>query len=97
MHRKSSVEIFPLDHEIERSLFRRKKATAANAEMEAQNSDRLSEGHSNHNEIPGVREVTPGNYWRPMMNKDDSRIFHQPIDVNHFELKLALINMVKQQ
>ena len=32
-----------------------------------------------------------------MMNRDDSRISHQPTDANHFELKLALINMVKQQ
>ena len=64
MHKKSSVETLPLDHEIERILFRRKKEKAANAEMEAQNSDRFSEGHSNHNEIPGVREPTQGNYWR---------------------------------
>ena len=60
MHRKFSVELLPLDTEIERTFFRRKKAKAANAEIEDQNSDRFSEGHSDHNEIPGLRELTLG-------------------------------------
>ena len=32
-----------------------------------------------------------------MMNEDYSGIHHQPIDVNNFELKPALINIVQQQ
>ena len=65
--------------------------------MEDQNSDRFSEGHSDHNEMPGLREPKLGDCWRPMMNEDYSGIHHQPIDANNFELKPALINMVQQQ
>ena len=83
-----------LDLEIERTLFRRKKAKAANAEMEDQNSDKFSEGHSDHNEIPGHREPTLGDCWSLMMNEDYLRIRHQPFDANNFELKPTLINMV---
>ena len=77
MHRKSSAELFPLDHEIERTLFRRKKAKAANAKMEDHNSDRFSENHLDHNEIPGLRKLTLGDCWDSMMNEDYSRILHQ--------------------
>ena len=65
--------------------------------MEDQNSDRFNEGHLDHNEMPGLREPTLGDCWRPMMNEDYSGILHQPIDANNFELKPALINMVQQQ
>ena len=95
MHRKSSVELLSFDPEIERTLFRRKKAKDDNAEMENQNSDRFNEGHSAHNDMLGLREPTLGDCWRLMMNEDYSGIRHQPIDANNFELKPALINMVQ--
>ena len=94
MHRKSSVGLLPQDPEIERTLFRRKKAKADNTKMEDQNNERFSEGHLDHNDMPGLREPALGDCWRPMMNEDYSGIHHQPIDANNFELKLALINMV---
>ena len=97
MHRKSSIELLSFDLEIESTLFRRKKGKADNAEMEDQNSDRFSEGHSDHNDIPRLRELTLGDCWRPMMNEDYSGIRHQPIDANNFELNPALINMVQHQ
>ena len=70
MPQKSSIELLPFDSKIGRTLFRRKKAKAGNAEMEDKNSDRFSEGHSNHNEMPELREPTLGDCWRPMMNED---------------------------
>ena len=94
MHRKSSTDLLSLDPGIERTFFKRKKEKANNIEMEDQNSDKFSEGHSNHNEMFGLREPTLGDCWRPMMNKDYPGIHHQPIDANNFELKPALINMV---
>ena len=65
--------------------------------MEDHNSDRFSNGHSDHNEMPGLRESTLGDCWRPMMNEDYSGIHHWPIDANNFELKPTLINMIQQQ
>ena len=97
MPRKSNTELLPFDPEIERTLFRRKKVEAGNSEMEDQNSDRFSEGHSDHNEMPGLREPILGDCWRPMMNEDYSEIRHQSINANNFELKPALINIVQQQ
>ena len=84
MHRMSNAKLLPLDLEIERILFKRKKAKAANAEMEDQNSDRFSEGNSDHNEIPRLREPTLGDCWRPMINEDYSGIRNQPINANKF-------------
>ena len=52
MHRKSTFKLLSFDSEIERTLFRLKKAKADNTEMEDHNSDRFSEGHSDQNEIP---------------------------------------------
>ena len=63
--------------------------------MKDQNTDRFSEGHSDHNEMFGLREPTFGDYWQPMMNEDYSIIHHQAIDSNNFELKRALINMAQ--
>ena len=94
---KSGIELVPFDPEIERNLFRQKKAEAGNVEMEDQNNDRFSDGHSDHNEMLGFRESTLGDCWHPMMNEDYSGICHQPIDANNFKLKPALINMVQQQ
>ena len=78
-------------------MFKIKKIKADNTEMEDQNTTRFSEGQSNHDEMLGIREPTLGDCWRPMMNEEYSRIRHQPIDANNFELKPALISMVQQQ
>ena len=76
MHRKSNAELLSLDPKIQRTLFRRKKTKAANSEMEDHNSDRFNEGHLDHNEIPGLKELTLGDCWRPVMNEDYSGIHH---------------------
>ena len=95
MHRRSNSELLLFDPKIERTLFRLKKIKVDNIEIEEKNSDRFSEGQSDHNEMLGIQESTLGDCWRPMMNEEYSGIRHQPIDANIFELKPALINMVK--
>ena len=97
MHRRPDSELLSFDPEIERTLFRLKKIKANNIEMEDQNTDKFGEGQSYHNEMPGIRELTLGDYWRPMMNEEYSGIRHQPIDASNFELKSGLISMVQQQ
>ena len=57
--------------------------------MEDQSSDRLSEGYSDHNEMHGLRELTLGDCWHSMINKDYSGIRHQSIDANNFKLKFG--------
>ena len=62
--------------------------------MEDNKSDRYSEGHSNQNDLPEMREPALGDCWKPMANENYSRIRQQTIDANYFELKLSLISMV---
>ena len=53
--------------------------------------------HSDHNEMRNLREPTLGDYWKPMMNDNYSKIQQQFINANNFELKPSLISMVQQQ
>ena len=60
MHRRSNSELLSFDPEIERALFRLKKIKVDNTEMEDHNTEKFSEGQSNHNEMPRIREQTLG-------------------------------------
>ena len=60
MHIRSTSKLLPFDPEIERTLFKLKKVKADNIIMEDRNSDRYSEGHSDHNEVLGMRELIIG-------------------------------------
>ena len=95
MHRRPNSELLPFDPKIERTLFKLKKIKVKNTEMEDHNTDIFGESQSYHNEMPGIREPTLGDCWRPMMNEEYSGIRHQLIDANNFELKPALISMVQ--
>ena len=95
MHRRPNSKLLPFDPKIERTLFRFKKIKADNTKMEDQNTNRYNEGQSDHHKMPGIRESTLSDCWRPMMNEEYSGIRHQPIDANNFELKPALISMVQ--
>ena len=97
MHRRSNSNLLSFDPEIERALFKRKKVKVAKAKMDDPNTNIFSEGHADQNEMPRIRVPTLGDCWRPMMNEDYLGIRHQPIDANNFELKPALISMVRQQ
>ena len=70
MLRRSNSNLLSFDLEIEKTLFGRKKVKANKAEMDDPNIDRFSEGHLDQNEMPGIREPTLGDCWRPMMNED---------------------------
>ena len=49
MHRSPTSKLLPLDPEIERTLSKLKRVKANTTIMEENNSDRYSEGHSDHN------------------------------------------------
>ena len=94
MHKRPDFKLLSSDPKIEKTLFKLKKIKADNTKMEDHNTDRFSEGQSDHNEMLRIRESKLGYCWRPMMNEEYSGIQHQPIDANNFELKPALISMV---
>ena len=60
MHTRSNSELLHFDPEIERSLFKLKNIKADNTKMEDKNIHRFSEGQLDHNEMPGIRELTLG-------------------------------------
>ena len=76
MHRRSNSNLLSFDPEIERTLFKRKKVKVSKAKMDDPNTNIFSEGHSDQNEMPGIRELTLGDCWRPMMNEDYLGIRH---------------------
>ena len=70
MHRRPDSELLSFDLEIERTLFKLKKIKVDNTKTKDQNIDRFNEGQLDHNEMPGIREPTLGDCWRPMMNEE---------------------------
>ena len=74
MHKRPDSKQLSFDPKTERTLFRLKKIKADNTYMEDHNTDKFSEGQSDHNEMPGIREPTLGDYWRSMMNEEYSGI-----------------------
>ena len=70
MHRRRDFELLSFDPEIKTMLFRLKNIKADNTKIEDHNTERFCEGRSDHNEIPGIREPTLGDCWRPMMNEN---------------------------
>ena len=61
------------------------------------NSDRYSEGQSDHSDMTGMGEPTLVDFWKIMLNENYSGIRYQSIDANNFELKQTLISLVQQQ
>ena len=70
MHRRPNSELLSFDPEIERTLFKLKKIKVDNTKTKDQNIDRFNEGQLDDNEMPGIREPTLGDCWRPMMNEE---------------------------
>ena len=70
MHRKSNTELVPLDPEIERTWFRRKKAKVDKQKWRIIIVTGSVEGQSDHNEIPGFREPTLGDCCPSMVKQD---------------------------
>ena len=60
MHKRPDSELLSFDPKIQRTLFKLKKIKADDTEMEDQNTNRFSEGQSDHNEMPGIQESTLG-------------------------------------
>ena len=54
MHRRSTSKLLSFDPKIERTLFKLRKVRVYNFGMEDQHSDKYSEGHSDHNEMPRI-------------------------------------------
>ena len=84
MHRRPNSELLPFGLEIEWTLNKLKKSKVENIRMVDHNSDRYSEGQSDHNDMMGMREPTLVDCWKLMLNENYSGIRYQSIDANNF-------------
>ena len=85
MHRKLDYELVPYDWEIECTLpkFRKLKVTE---EIKWKRNRVIRMSH--------MQQCTLGDYWRPVINENYSRVRMQPTNANNVELKTSLISMV---
>ena len=77
MQHKNS-DLLPFDLEIERTLKNIRRSNSKQWNMDKnqgdRNTDAYNEGHSDQNEMRGLREPTLGICWRPMLNENYSGI-----------------------
>ena len=94
MHRKSEVELLPLDTEIKKTLKNLRKTTSAEDISMANQIERLRTiPEEEEAEIP-ERPNTIEEFWRPIIQEEYSDVRQPPIEAKNFELKPALITMV---
>ena len=95
MHRKSEVDLLPLDTEIERTLNNLRKVTSAESTRMANQREILQAIPEEEAERP-QRPNTMEDSWRPIIQDEYSDVRKLSIEANNFELKPALITMVQQ-
>ena len=93
MHRKSEVDLLPLDTEIERTLNNMRKVTSAESTRMANQREILQAIPEEEAERP-QRPNTMEDSWRPIIQDEYSDVRQPAIEANNFELKPALITMV---
>ena len=96
MHRKSEAELLPLDTEIERTFKNLRKTTSVEDRSMAHQIERLQTIPKEEKVERPQRPNTMEEFWRPIIQEEYSAVRQPPIEVNNFELKLALITMVQQ-
>ena len=96
MHRKPEVELLPLDTELERTLRNLRKVKSVE-------STTMAEQREIQQQIPEEavverpqRQMTMEDFWRLVIQDEYSTMRQTTIEDNNFELKPALITMVKQ-
>ena len=96
MHRRSEVELLPLDTEIEKTLRNLTKVRAAEEAIMVEHRE------GNHNILviatdrPQQRQRTMEDFWRPVIREEHSIVRQPLIEANNFELKPTLITIVQQ-
>ena len=95
MHRKQGYDLIPADTELERTLRSvRKTKRAENAAMAEERRDQIEEHRTIARRL--LNTDTMEDFWRPIIQEENSAIKQPTMDANDFELKQALITMVQQ-
>ena len=95
MHRKSEVDLLPLDTEIEITLRNLRKITSAESRSMANQRERLQAIQKEEKQVERPqRPNTMEDFWRPIIQNEYSTVRQPAIEANYFELKSALITMV---
>ena len=95
MHRKQDSDLFLADTELERTLRSlRKTKRAENTTMDYERHDQTEEQRTAARR-PLITD-TMEDFWRPIIKEEYFVIRYPTVDANNFELKPALITMVRQ-
>ena len=97
MHRKSEVDMLPLDTEIERTLKNLRQITSVESKSMKNQRERLQaipeeEEEAERHQRPNTIE----DFWSPIIQEEYSVVRQPTIEANNFELKSTLITMVQQ-
>ena len=97
MHRKSKVELLPLDREIERTLTNLRKTTSTDDRSMSNKIEGLQaipeEEEAKRPKRPNIMEE----FWRPIFQEEYSAVRQPPIEAKQFDLKPALITTTLQK
>ena len=94
--KKEEAKLPSLDLEIERTLTRLRKLKTTEQEGMAEQEDmRDSTQEATPNRL-NARQRTMKDLWRPVIREDYSAVGALVVDANNFELKPALITLVRQ-
>ena len=93
MHRKQDLDLLPAETELERTLKSlRKTKRAENTAMADERHDQTEEQRTTARKPPITD--TMEDFWRPIIQEENSAIRQPTVDANNFELKPSLITMV---
>ena len=96
MHKNSVAKLLPLDTGIENTLRNLKKVRESEKVVMVQQIEGNQNIHVLAITIPQQRQRTMEDFWRPVIREEYSAVRQPPIEANNFELKPALITMVKK-
>ena len=96
MHRKQNADLIPADTELEKTLRSLRKIKKAENSTMADERQDPNEIHREAARRPPITD-TMEDFWRPIIQDEYSAIRQLAVDANNFELKPALITMVRQR
>ena len=96
MHRKPEADLLPLDIEIERTLKNLRKTTSTEDKIMVNQLERLQAIPKEVEAKIPMRPNTMDEFWRPIIQEEYFAVRQLAIEAKNFELKPALITMVKQ-
>ena len=95
MHKKPKSDMFPVDFELERTLWSLRKVNKAEKETIADERIDQTVEQEITAERPLIQDIME-DFWRSVIQAEYSAVRQPAVEANNFELKPALITMVQR-